>query len=493
LPVLETTAGVKEDTSPAPENKAKYAQFFTPDAVALYMVNMFDWSSARITRLLDPGAGEGALAFQMLNHLRDVKETPPTYMIEVDPAVCQELKTRSKRFEDSFPLQVLQGDFIYEAFKLTQQGICFSHAIINPPYYKLRRGSAHSDYLLRHGINVTNIYAAFVWLAALLLEQEGQLVAIIPRSFCNGPYFLKFREFIADNLSIDAIHIFDSRDSVFSKDKVLQENIIIKLSKRDQRDCVRITYSTDQGFTDGKELVVKVGQVLSSRETGYCIHIPTQAGELDISRYASCSLKESGLSVSTGPVVSFRLSDSISNESSETSVPLLFPGHMDKGSITWPAQNLSKRGQYFEPEPNLWGTFNQGIICDKNISPADGYYVVIRRFSSKEERRRIIASVVDAPKLNECGVAFENSLNYFHRDKHGFERELALGLAAYLNSEATDTYFRTFSGHTQVNATDLKNLPYPSPEQLKAIGLSLIDSHKSCRDISNSELLEVCA
>jgi hypothetical protein len=44
-----------------------------------------------------------------------------------------------------------------------------------------------------------------------------------------------------------------------------------------------------------------------------------------------------------------------------------------------------------------------------------------------------------------------------------------VGLARYLNSQTVDTYFRTFSGHTQVNATDLRNLFYPSLAQLEAL------------------------
>jgi adenine-specific DNA-methyltransferase len=43
-------------------------------------------------------------------------------------------------------------------------------------------------------------------------------------------------------------------------------------------------------------------------------------------------------------------------------------------------------------------------------------------------------------------------------------------LACFLNSSALDSYFRVFSGHTQVNATDLRNMAYPSLVQLKMLG-----------------------
>jgi adenine-specific DNA-methyltransferase len=51
--------------------------------------------------------------------------------------------------------------------------------------------------------------------------------------------------------------------------------------------------------------------------------------------------------------------------------------------------------------------------------------------------------------------------------------DLARGLVAYLNSTFVDTYFRQFNGHTQVNATDLRNLKYPPQASLEAFGSSI--------------------
>jgi adenine-specific DNA-methyltransferase len=70
-------------------------------------------------------------------------------------------------------------------------------------------------------------------------------------------------------------------------------------------------------------------------------------------------------------------------------------------------------------------------------------------------------------------LGFENHLNYFHANGRGLDRNLAVGLFAFLNSSVVDQYFRGFSGHTQVNATDLRKLTYPDRETLEAMGSEL--------------------
>jgi hypothetical protein len=43
-------------------------------------------------------------------------------------------------------------------------------------------------------------------------------------------------------------------------------------------------------------------------------------------------------------------------------------------------------------------------------------------------------------------------------------------LAAFLNTTAVDDHFRRFNGHTQVNATDLRLMKYPSRASLITLG-----------------------
>ena len=55
-------------------------------------------------------------------------------------------------------------------------------------------------------------------------------------------------------------------------------------------------------------------------------------------------------------------------------------------------------------------------------------------------------------------------------NKKSLSEDIAYGLVCWLNSTYIDEKFRLFSGHTQVNATDLRNLPYPSIEDLENLG-----------------------
>lgn len=110
-----------------------------------------------------------------------------------------------------------------------------------------------------------------------------------------------------------------------------------------------------------------------------------------------------------------------------------------------------------------------------------GNYCVVRRFSSKEERHRIVASVVE--KMDVGAIKFiglDNKVNFLHDKKESLAVELAHGLSAYLNTDLVDQEFRQYSGHTQVNATDLRKMLYPSRLKLEELG-RIILSGKAVR------------
>lgn len=100
----------------------------------------------------------------------------------------------------------------------------------------------------------------------------------------------------------------------------------------------------------------------------------------------------------------------------------------------------------------------------QNETPKLFVRCALKRFSAKEERRRVVAYVIEPRQLAHEHYGFENHLNVFHHNKRGLPSDLAHGLGLFLNSTIVDRYFRNFSEHTQVNASDLRAMRYPSKE-----------------------------
>ena len=122
----------------------------------------------------------------------------------------------------------------------------FNAAILNPPYRKINSDS-HTRRLLREaGIEATNLYTGFLALATKLLSEDGEMVAICPRSFCNGPYFKPFREQFIASMSLRRLHVFESRSAAFQQDDVLQENIIVHAVKSPEKPQ-HVLISTSSG------------------------------------------------------------------------------------------------------------------------------------------------------------------------------------------------------------------------------------------------------
>jgi adenine-specific DNA-methyltransferase len=104
-------------------------------------------------------------------------------------------------------------------------------------------------------------------------------------------------------------------------------------------------------------------------------------------------------------------------------------------------------------------------------------YVLLKRFTAKEERRRLVAGIVEGKDSYSSFVGLENHLNYVYRAGGELSKEEALGLAALFNSALVDRYFRAISGNTQVNAAEIRAMPVPSVEVIQQIGNGLKGSN----------------
>ncbi|MBH0777331.1 Eco57I restriction-modification methylase domain-containing protein [Nocardia bovistercoris] len=452
--------------------QARLGQFFTPHRAARLIAALPRLPESGTLRILDPGAGSGSLTAALVE--RVLTEAPglsvEVVAVEVDPQVAEYLSATLRDCEGtaceagiSLTASVVVGDFIELRSGIAHQsleGEPFDVVIMNPPYAKLAAGSAHRKGVRALGVDCPNLYAAFLALGTDALRPGGQLVAITPRSFANGPYFEQFRRFLLRALAIDRLHIFESRSTVFADTGVLQENIVFSATRDGEREKVMLTVSS--GHTDtAVEHVVDYTDIVRPGDLHQFLRI--SAGDADtavaeLMASMPCTLPELRIQASTGRVVDFRSRDNLLTEPEPGCLPLIYPGNVRNGVVEWP--RAIGKAQGF------------AVLADKDeklLVPA-GCYVLVKRFSAKEERRRIVAAVWNPETGGDTRVAFENHLNVFHSNGTGLDLEMAVGLSYWLNSSAVDRFFRTFSGHTQVNATDLRSLRYPTIAALRSLG-----------------------
>ena len=455
-----------------PKIKSQFGQFFTPATIAVFMADMFVDNDYDYCRLLDAGAGIGSLSTAFLDRwtsggfsFHHIKLDA----FEIDNFLKEYLtQTLNKYSEHSgFNLTIRSNDFIHTAVDYLSDDLFaeklpkYTHAILNPPYKKIKSNSAHRAALRQVGIETVNLYSAFVALSLLLLDVQGQLVAIIPRSFCNGLYYRSFRNFIIKRAAIRKVHLFKSRNKAFKDDDVLQENVIILLERGSQQGPVIISTSTDDSFSDLDIHEHPFEQIIYPEDNEQYIHLPTSSeiNAFELNPSIRNSLSDLKICVSTGPVVDFRVKEHLCKMPETNTVPLLYPTHFIRNGCEWPKKGIKK--------PNA---IKRNNYTDKLLYP-NGFYCVVRRFSSKEEKRRIVANIVNPDQFpTTSALGFENHLNVFHEGKKSLPRALSFGIALFLNSTTVDDYFRTFNGHTQVNATDLRQLKYPSRDTLITFG-----------------------
>ena len=419
-------------------------------------------------RVLDPGAGSGMLTAALVDRVHAEQPGLSLHIVavECDESVLPHLRATLDACtvlgRGRVSTEIVEADFILRSTgnDVDARLSGFDLVIQNPPYGKLGATSPHRHAMQRVGVDTPNRYAAFLALSVASLRPHGQLVAITPRSFFNGPYFGAFRCYLLDHLSLNRVHVFQSRSTVFADTGVLQENVIFAATRNGPRE--RVALSVSAGHNDQlASREVPYDEVVNPDDPHRFIRLTTGAEDTATAALVlglPCMLRDLGIHVSTGRVVDFRSRTALrSTEPGDGGYPLVYPGNLRDGGVEWP--RAIRKAQWFVPsEPK-----------DRGLLAPEGWYTVVKRFSAKEERRRIVASVW-SPLQHRGQVAFENHLNVFHVDGAGMDEAVARGLAVWLNSSLVDRFFRTFSGHTQVNATDLRTLRFPPLAILRELG-----------------------
>jgi adenine-specific DNA-methyltransferase len=495
--VLADMAGASYAASVTVDHRKNYGLYLTPVAVADFIASQIK-AAGNTIRILDPAAGAGILLCAAVESLVSRPGAPPRIELvayEVDAALAKvladvlaALRIWAADRGTTLTFQVVRADFILEhAAALRSIGGFFPHiapehafdaVIANPPYFKLNKADprAQAAAAVVHG--QPNIYGLFMAVGALLLRDGGELVFITPRSFASGPYFRLFRERFFDCIRPELVHVFGSRREAFGRDAVLQENVILKGVRQDgwsrQHVSGLLTISSSQGVEDLRESgrrVVRLDSILDMKSQEKVLRLPVSSADDELMRLVDKwpgSLSAYGLKISTGPVVPFRATEflDMAGNVPRSHAPLIWMNHVQAMQVSWP---IGRR----KPE------YIKHVMASEPLLVPNRNYVLLRRFSAKEEERRLVAGPYLASMTNAPVVGLENHLNYIYRPGGTLTEDETFGLAALFSSELLDLYFRTSNGNTQVSATELRSMPLPPHNVITAIG-------REARELQNS-------
>lgn len=480
------------EAMPKKERK-KYGQFFTSMETARYMADLFTIPEQKTITVLDAGAGSGILACAMVERLETVEEIKEICVTcyETDenvlPLLEENLLYVQNKSTKKVDIKIVTENYI------TSQYLDFNHmlggdeepqkydlVIGNPPYMKISKAAPEATAMPSVCYGAPNMYFLFASMSLFNLKNNAEMVYIIPRSWTSGAYFKRFREYFLSEGKLVHIHLFGSRNKVFDKEEVLQETIIVKIRKtKIQPETVTITSTnTNKDFNQCTTLVVPYDIVVSGDEL--YVYLVTNEEEVSVLKKLhqwNKTLPEIGLKMKTGLTVDFRNRDILRNTEEEGAVPLFYSQHIKEGEVHFPIQ---KEHEYVV-------TDQKGLMQDNHN------YLFVKRFTAKEESRRLQCGVYLAKKFPQYSkISTQNKINFIDGLLTNMSECLVYGLYVLFNSTIYDKYYRILNGSTQVNSTEINAMPVPDIDVIQEMGKKMMKSKDMSEENCNMILEEYC-
>lgn len=461
------------------EHKKGSGQFFTSKEISDFMGDLAQAKSDKIS-ILDPGCGTAILSCSLIEKLTEKHSIKEIYLslFETDEKLIEEtekvisvLKNWLQNKGVKLYTKIEQTDFILfnsDVFSntslFTNDAVQkYDYIISNPPYFKISKSDKRVQIASELVYGQPNLYSLFMGVSAKLLKANGELIFITPRSFAAGNYFKAFRDSFFKNVSISNIHIFESRKKMFKNDDVLQENIIIRATK-EKSLTVRISVTEcAKDLNQPQIYIYKSEDLIDSNSKESILFIPSNSVEaktIKVFRQWQNTLNDYNIQISTGPVVAFRCKGFLVSEldTKASLAPLFWLHNIKDMELVYPLRKGTKQSYILDSEDS-----RKLLLKNKN-------YVLIRRFSSKDDKSRLVCCPYFAANYKYERIGIENHINYIYRPYGELSGEEIWGISALFSSKLFDTYFRTFNGNTQVGASELKQIKMPPLEKIIMIG-----------------------
>ncbi len=470
----------------------RLGRLFTKKDTARLMADMLTIDPDKtVYTILDPGAGTGILSAAVVEKIcTSSKECKQIFLTcyENNPIFLPMLEDNLERirkkcrhdYDVKLFVTIYPENYLTDAKKhytVTFFDVIpdkYDIVICNPPTELCEKGSP--DAMGVGGISQLKLSRAFLFakLAKSHLEENGELVIILPTTYASATALAPIREEMHTSLSIKAIHLFIGTQKNRARAVPLKKNFIIAYKNAEKNNTIRITTSKDDG-----KLITALPELAYSfvvSEGGGSLTLPKSVEDTNIVKYISSfpeTLTTLGLKMSTGLVVDSKCEGLLFSEPHEGTIPLLRLSTLRRGQVEFP-QPISK--QYLAPvSPSL-------LQKNKNM-------ILIKRVPAKSDTRFVNAGVHIAAKLADSKyISTHNKLNFIDTiNKHEeMSVRLAYGLFALLNSTIYDRYISIISKSKQINSKEMRSLPLPPRNIIENMGMRLMTSRQTSVEVCDA-------
>lgn len=494
-------------------------QFATPPYISRLLAQ---WSvQDRGDTVLDPGIGSGILSSAVVRRKKKLgADTPLTDVLgnDIDGLSIAMASVALKLIDGPGSPSLNSSNFLEtKPHTWTNQGRVQSDSvdavISNPPYSRsqaLSDQKTHANQIVSgetgfdfHG--KTPLYIYFLVHAAQFVREGGRLAAIIPSGFMRTDYGIQFKQYLTQNLSIEAIIRLSSKKKIFDGVKITPSILLLENEPPEEDhettfldvpnwpsdvDMMSVLEdNSDQVPTDMYRIEI-AQQLLSSQENWMHYFSPTDVDELQgLNEFREIATIQRGIATGKNSLFCFSKDELDEHDIPEKYLkPIIkrardIPGYVieekdwkawrDEGIKAWLLYCYEDGEKVLDrSEPGLDDFLTQAEEAGENdrrlMKSRNPWYCV-----DKRHKPPILAKYMTRTGFqfirNEAEV---RSLNNFHNVSPDFKdnEQYMRALLAYLNSNTVlrelSKLSRDYSGLEKIEVGSLKAAPALDPREL---------------------------
>jgi adenine-specific DNA-methyltransferase len=430
--------------------KQRRGQYFTPLSLAAFMGTLAESKgSPESVKILDPGCGTGMLSCVLIEHLVITSNVREIELVcyendkMVIPGLNKSISYLSEwlcRRNINFNAVITEEDFVDENQDiLSSSNDCrqlFDYIISNPPFFKVSQSIIKDGSVPEVFSEQPNIYFFFLLIAGRLLKENGDLIFLLPRSFCSGGYYKKFRDIFLNYVIINSIYQIDTGKKVFKDRGMLSEFVVLHGSKIKELDNNYDIRTSVVYFPSGNS---KLNFIFNFSRKENIIYLPASNEDIGIIGRVSSykgSLRKSGLEIRQGNVLYSKVKEFILHETVAEVIPYLDAKSISGVKISSVVVNNS--------------TIHMAVP-NKN-------YVLFARYNT-HKNSRLTAVVHSKRNYNADYILIDKQLNYITAKDKELSIEEAEHIAGVLNSDILNKYIKIINGNINITPDMLMDIP----------------------------------